>query len=105
MAVEIKNNSRLRFSRLVETGGFTYWDTFELPTIPIQTDDIQYTVRSTDRIDLLANRFYGDPVLWWVIAVANDMEFLPNDLLSSEVIRIPAPRYVAQQLFGRKALR
>ena len=25
-------------------------------------------------MDLLANDFYGDPTLWWVIAMANDLD-------------------------------
>ncbi len=102
MTINIKVHSRLRFASLLETGGVTYWDTLELPDLPVQSDDLQYTVRSTDRIDLLAFRFYGDSLLWWVIAEANDFEILPTDLFASDVIRIPSPRFVLQALFSTK---
>jgi hypothetical protein len=99
MSVSLKPTSRLRFDQDLTLDGVEFWDTLDLPTIPPQNDDIQYTVTSVDRIDSLAQRFYGDPVLWWVIAGANSMEILPTDLNIGAVIRIPSPRYVAQQLF------
>jgi hypothetical protein len=95
----IKNHSRLRFAQLAIADGITFWDLLDLPYIPPQTDDIQYTVNMNDRIDSLAYQFYKDPVLWWVIAEANDLEILPTDLQTGMVIRIPSPRYVLQLLF------
>lgn len=100
MAIRIKQNSRLRFADLVKVDGIAFWDMVELPDIPPQPDDILYTVRSLDRIDFLAHRFYGDPVLWWVIAVANDFEILPTDFDLADQIIIPSPRYVQQVLFS-----
>ena len=82
--------------------GVEFWDTAEIPSIPSQTDDLTHVVLGNDRIDLLANRFYGDPVLWWVIAAANNLEILPTDLNEGDTLRIPSPRYVLQELF-RKA--
>lgn len=101
MAVNIKLHSRLRFGRFVEADGVAFWDTIDLPEIPVQEDDIQYTIQSTDRIDRLARRFYGDPVLWWVIALANGMEIVPTELLTSDTLRIPSPRWILQNLFTR----
>lgn len=102
MAVTIPRNSRLQFVDLLSVDDYEFWDLADLPEIPLQDGDFQYTVTSTDRIDTLANRFYGDPVLWWVIAVANGMELLPDDLVPDTVIRIPSPRYVKTQLFQGK---
>ena len=99
MAITVTEHSRLLFARLLEAGGVTFWDTLELPELPEQSDDISYQVLQTDRIDLLANRFYGDPILWWVIAAANDMEILPTDLNAGDIIRIPSARFVLQELF------
>ena len=99
MAIDLVNGSRLRFSKLVTLDGVEHWDFYELPTIPEQDDDIQYQMAGAERIDLLANKFYGDPTLWWVIAVANDLELIPTDLEPGTRIRIPAPRYVTQELF------
>jgi nucleoid-associated protein YgaU len=99
MTVQIQNNSRLRFGAAIEVDGVGFWDVLDLPEIVAQVDDQQYTVVSTDRIDTLAARFYGDPVLWWVIAAANDMELSTVALSSGQVLRIPASRYVLQDLF------
>lgn len=101
MALTVKKNSRLRFGRSIEIDGISFWDLVELPEILPQPDDTFYRVRGVDRIDLLAYNFYGDPVLWWVIAAANDMELLPTDLNEGDVLRIPSPRYVTQTLFTK----
>lgn len=96
---QIPIRSRLRFTDYLDIDGVQFWDMVDLPQLQEQPDDISYTVAASDRIDLLAYKFYGDPVLWWVIALANDMELLPTDLHESDVIRIPSPRYVNQELF------
>jgi hypothetical protein len=92
-------HSRLRFGNLLTIQGVVQWDTLYLPTFAPRSDDISYQVQYTDRIDNLANRFYGDPVLWWVIAVANNMEILPIDLNPASTLRIPSKDYVLRQLF------
>ncbi len=103
VAPELQKNSRLRFSEFSaddngDQNGFDYFEINDLPVIPEQVDDIQYLVKTTDRIDLLAYRYYGDVVLWWIIALVNNMELLPNDLVEGETIRIPSPRFVLNDL-------
>lgn len=99
MAVVVKKRSRLNFGNLLSLDGYEFWDLLEPPTIVPQVDDVFYQVKGSDRIDRLAFDFYGDPVLWWVLAVANDLEFLPTQLNEGLVLRIPSPRYVQQVLF------
>lgn len=41
------------------------------PKILIDSSDIFITSKWGDRLDLLANTFYNDVTLWWVIAQAN----------------------------------
>jgi nucleoid-associated protein YgaU len=101
MSVSIKKRSRLQFGTLLSMDGFEFWDLLELPTIPAQPDDTTYQVLAGDRIDTLAFRFYGDPILWWVLAVANDLEFLPTDLQEGQTLRIPAARYILQVFFQK----
>lgn len=101
MAVPVRRFSRLRFGELITVDGVEFWDVLDLPSIPEQPDDLQYQVMKSDRIDLLANRFYQDSRLWWVIAVANGMEILPSDMNEGDQIRIPSPRYVKQELYKR----
>lgn len=90
MGVRIPTKSRLHMGNLINYRGVEFWDLLVLPTIPKRSDDISYTVVGGDRIDLIAHRQYGDSTLWWVIAVANDLELLPAALNIGDIIRIPA---------------
>jgi nucleoid-associated protein YgaU len=99
MSVDIPLRSRLQFADLLSYSGVEFWETVDLPNVEIQSDDVFHIVCSTDRIDSIAYKYYGDPVLWWVVAVANDLELVPTDLYEGQTLRIPAPRYVLQELF------
>lgn len=99
MPVTIDRRSRLRFKDLVSIGGVEFWELDLFPTIPESPADIYYRVESVDRLDSLATRFYGDPNLWWVIAVANDINLNPTDLQVGQTIRVPSPAYVQENLF------
>ena len=41
------------------------------PEIPLSINDLYVVTTAGDRLDLLANQFYNDVRLWWVIANAN----------------------------------
>jgi hypothetical protein len=101
MAVRVQSGSRLRFGEVVVVQGVEFWDVLDIPEIPAQRDDLVHRVIGQDRLDLLAYRYYKDARLWWVIAVANDLEELPTALNVGEDIRIPSPRYVLQVLFKK----
>jgi hypothetical protein len=100
MTVKVPRFSRLRFGELVSVDGVEFWDVLDLPEIPEQPDDVTYMILGTDRIDLLAYKIYRDPRLWWVIAVANNMEDVPTEFNEGTVIRLPSPRYILQVLFN-----
>jgi len=102
VTTRISKNSRLRFSPLVGVDGYEFWDLLVLEDIPVQPDETQYVVKMTDRIDTLAYKFYGDPVLWWVLAVANQLEILPTDLKFGSTLRVPSKTYVYGELLGRQ---
>lgn len=99
MAVDITQHSRLRFATLLTDGGVEYWDTLDLPTIVVQSNDLKYSTIASDRLDTLAYKFYGDPTLWWILAAANDMELTPTALNEGQLLTIPSPEYVLQVLF------
>ena len=101
MAITISKQSRLRFKELISINGVEFWELDNLPTVPVSTEDIYYRVKQDDRIDSIAYEFYSDPNLWWVIALANDMDLLPTDLNPNDVIRIPSPSYVANTLYTK----
>ena len=103
MAVRVARHSRLRFADLFIIDDVEHWDILDLPKIEEQQDDLRYQVKrgAFERIDRIATRFYGDPRLWWVIAAANDLEVVPTDLNEGDILIIPSPRYVSQELFKK----
>tara|TARA_Y100000310_G_C20528228_1_gene737153 strand:+ start:588 stop:893 length:306 start_codon:yes stop_codon:yes gene_type:complete len=44
--------------------------------IPKTDNDIYVITQMGDRLDHLANQFYGDQGLWWYIAKANNLKFM-----------------------------
>jgi hypothetical protein len=51
--------------------GAQYYISNFYPTIPLSSNDIYVITEFSDRLDTLANRFYGDSNLYWIIASAN----------------------------------
>jgi hypothetical protein len=57
--------------------------------IPQPSASVLHRVVGTDRLDLLANRYFGDPLQYWRIADANPT-LVPEDVLDPGVqIAIP----------------
>lgn len=54
----------------------TGFDTTVYPKIVRTPSDTVIITKSTDRLDLLAHRFYKNRTFWWVISLANN---LPGD--------------------------
>lgn len=52
--------------------GVKYYKAKKYPPIPPSESDIYVVTVRGDRLDLLANQYYKDPTLWWVISVANN---------------------------------
>ena len=79
-----------------------YYKALKYPEIPLSINDIYITTTSGDRLDLLANQFYKDVDLWWIIATAN-----PNivrrdsfNLKGGLELRIPADKDEIIQSFS-----
>jgi len=86
----------LRGSRYINTSKFETPSEFQgirSRDIGTATGVLEYTVKSGDRLDLLARNFYNDGRQWWRILDANpDILFgsvLNLDELEGEVILIP----------------
>ena len=63
--------------------GVSYYRTTQYPEVPLSVNDIYVISADGDRFDLLANQYYGDPTLWWIISIANTAiagTSLPSDL-------------------------
>lgn len=66
-----------------------FWGPTSPPDVVPAQDDIEHTVAISDRIDLLANRYFGDPQLWWIIQLRNDLRLMPNDLVPGMKVYVP----------------
>ena len=51
--------------------GKTVYKTSRYPEIPLSENDIYVISTQGDRFDVLAQQYYGDSSLWWVISIAN----------------------------------
>jgi phage tail protein X len=57
---------------LTTSQGKPYYKGKYYPTIPLSENDIYVITTVSDRLDLLAYRYYNDTSLWWIIAAANN---------------------------------
>ena len=62
--------------------------------IPKRDSDIYIITQTGDRLDNLANRFYGNPAMWWYLAQANDLFSINVEPNTS--LRVPADLTYAQ---------
>ena len=67
----------MRYSRVKiiknpeDNNGAKFYSTTFYPKVPLSENDIYVLTNKGDRLDLLAQQFYGDPNLWWIISSAN----------------------------------
>lgn len=52
--------------------GKRYYGTTKYPQIPLDYSDIYVYSTEGDRFDILAQQYYSDSTLWWVISIANE---------------------------------
>ena len=80
-----------------------FYKYIKYPEVPLSFDDIYVITKTEDRLDLLAEQFYGDISLWWIISIANpklvkrDSFFVPGGIQ----LRIPANRQSIIEDFNR----
>ena len=68
--------------------GFRTYTTTYYPNIPISDSDTFILAKEGSRLDSLANEYYGDTKLWWVLAKSNGIRG-KIALKAGELIRIP----------------
>ena len=68
-----------------------YYSTVLYPEIPSNPQDIWVITDFGDRLDLLADQFYGDITLYWIISIGNPNKINFGSLFIDEgkQIRIP----------------
>ena len=76
------------------------YQTTKYPEVPLSDNDVYVYASQGDRFDILADQYYDDQSLWWIISIANTAvagTSLPSDLPQDSLvipegkqIRIPA---------------
>ena len=98
--INLRANSRARYSTLFFKGDFEWFGQPDYPEFQPADDDEFIQVTKTTQIDGLAQRKYKDPALWFVIALANNIELWPSDVAIGQTLRIPSKRNV-DSILGR----
>jgi len=65
---------RTRITRSPDKGkisGKRLYSTVKYPEVPLSVNDIYVYSQEGDRYDQLAQTYYGDPSMWWIISCAN----------------------------------
>jgi len=57
---------------------------------PSNSDIVIFVKDGTNRLDLLAHKYYSNPNLWWVISQANNLSGDTFFIPTGQKIRIPA---------------
>ncbi len=92
-----------------ENNTFTRYDgkkvfrTTRYPLIPYNSNDVYIIVNEGDYLDSLAEKFYRDPTLWWIIAQANGIKATLKAPVGKQ-IRIPANADIIIANFKRENL-
>ena len=60
------------------------------PKIKPNDNDMYIISQQSDRLDILANKYYNDPSLWWIIAVANNLNEASLSIEPGIQMRIPS---------------
>lgn len=79
----------------VGTLGAVYYRNNRYPEIPLSENDIYVITEFGDRLDLLANQFYKDVTLYWIIAVANPNKVSFGSLFVNEGTQLRIPTNVS----------
>jgi len=67
-------NDRYKFSTIeLNNQGKRIYDSTIYPVIVKDINDIYIIAQDTERLDMLAYRYYGDSRSWWIIAAANNI--------------------------------
>jgi len=92
--------NRYNNTPLIRINNKLVYSTSHYPEVPLNNNDIYVYTTDGDRFDTLANQYYKDSSLWWIISITNTAvagTSLPSDLPQDSLlipqgsqIRIPA---------------
>ena len=72
-----------------DANGVRHYSPTLVSNIPLRDSDIYIFPFDGDRLDMLAERYYNDSNLWWIIAKANNISGGQIGLNPEKKIRIP----------------
>jgi len=72
-----------------DKNGKRYYRPTIVPEIPIKDSDIFISVSEGTRFDILAQKYYDDSNLWWIIAKANNLSNGKIGIDVEKKLRIP----------------
>jgi phage tail protein X len=75
----------------IKIDGKLVYQTSRYPEVPLSSNDIYVYTTQGDRFDVLAQQYYKDSSLWWVISIANTDKVNQSTLVIPEGIQIRIP--------------
>lgn len=75
---------------IITTNGKKAYKTVRYPEVPFHELDTYVISTTGDRFDILAQEYYQDSSLWWIISIANN-ELVQNSLTIPEGLQIRIP--------------
>ena len=92
--------NRYATSRIIKTpANESRLETTIVPVMPTSDTDTYIQTSSPERLDKLANTFYGTATLWWLIASVNGLGKGTLVVPANSVLRIPSMNN-AQQIIN-----
>lgn len=83
--------SRTRFSKTKRrVDNKQQYESLVIPSFEERSDDIVIEVNDYTRLDVLANDFFNDSTLWWVLASYNNMNGSSLYTTGKKYLRIPS---------------
>lgn len=67
-----------------------YLESTIYPKVPPTDNDIYIITEQGDRLDILANKYYQNPSMWWIIATANNLNDANFYIEPGIQLRIPS---------------
>ncbi len=97
---ELDVTSRYNWSvYYVDPKGGDFYGTRQPLKLREDVSDLFHVVSDSDRIDLIAYRYYGDVRLWWIIAELNNI-LNPLEILPGTILRIPTYERIQMQVLS-----
>jgi hypothetical protein len=78
--------------------GTLYYKNVRYPEVPESPNDIWVITEWGDRLDILANTFYQDVTLYWIISIANPNYIKFDSLFIEEGVQIRIPTNTSEIL-------